>query len=77
MRHCCLAAVLAGIAIASGSPAWADAERSDAGRDGAADGTGRHRYHPKGVPHSWSEITTDTISYLIFRTDPEKVMELK
>ncbi|MDP6579333.1 MAG: cupin domain-containing protein [Vicinamibacterales bacterium] len=32
---------------------------------------------PKGVPHSWSEITTDTISYLIFRTDPEKVMELK
>ncbi len=32
---------------------------------------------PKGVAHSWSEITTDTISYLIFRTDPEKVMELK
>ena len=32
---------------------------------------------PKGVPHSWSEITTDTISYLIFRTDPEKVMDLK
>jgi mannose-6-phosphate isomerase-like protein (cupin superfamily) len=32
---------------------------------------------PKGVPHGWSEITSDTISYLIFRTDPEKVMELK
>ncbi len=32
---------------------------------------------PKGVPHGWREITTDTISYLVFRTDPEKVMDLK
>ena len=32
---------------------------------------------PKGVPHSWSEITSDTISYLVFRTDPDKVMDLK
>ena len=32
---------------------------------------------PKGVPHGWSEITSETISYLVFRTDPEKVMELK
>ncbi len=32
---------------------------------------------PKGVPHGWREITTDTISYLVFRTDPEKVMNLK
>ena len=32
---------------------------------------------PKGVPHSWSEITSDTISYLVFRTDPDEVMDLK
>lgn len=32
---------------------------------------------PKGVPHPWSEITSDTISYLVFRTDPDKVMDLK
>ena len=32
---------------------------------------------PKGVSHAWSEITTDTIDYLVFRNDPEKVMQLK
>ena len=32
---------------------------------------------PKGVAHAWSEITTDTIDYLVFRNDPEKVMQLK
>ena len=32
---------------------------------------------PKGVPHSWSEITSDTISHLVFRTDPDEVMDLK
>ena len=32
---------------------------------------------PKGVPHAWSEITTETITYLVFRTDPQKVMNLK
>lgn len=32
---------------------------------------------PKGVSHAWSEITTDTIDYLVFRNDPAKVMQLK
>lgn len=32
---------------------------------------------PKGMPHGWHEITTDTISYIIFRGDPDKVMEIK
>ena len=32
---------------------------------------------PKGVPHPWSEITSDTIGYLVFRMDPDKVMDLK
>lgn len=32
---------------------------------------------PKGMPHGWYEITTDNISYIIFRGDPNKVMELK
>ena len=32
---------------------------------------------PKGVPHAWSEITTETITYLIVRPDPKKVMALK
>ena len=32
---------------------------------------------PKGMPHGWHEITTDTISYLVFRGDPQKVMEVK
>ena len=32
---------------------------------------------PKGVSHAWSEITTDRIDYLVFRNDPEKVMQLK
>ena len=32
---------------------------------------------PKGVAHTWSEITTDRIDYLVFRNDPEKVMQLK
>lgn len=32
---------------------------------------------PKGMPHGWHEIHTDTISYIIFRGDPEKVMEIK
>ena len=32
---------------------------------------------PKGMPHGWHEISTDTISYIIFRGDPDKVMEIK
>ncbi|MBL4580609.1 MAG: hypothetical protein JKY29_02230 [Gammaproteobacteria bacterium] len=32
---------------------------------------------PKGMPHGWHEITTDTISYIIFRGDPNKVMNIK
>lgn len=32
---------------------------------------------PKGVSHAWSEITTDRIDYLVFRNDPEKVMQVK
>lgn len=32
---------------------------------------------PKGMPHGWHEIDTDTISYIIFRGDPNKVMNLK
>lgn len=32
---------------------------------------------PKGMPHGWYEMTTDTISYIIFRGDPNKVMEIK
>ncbi len=32
---------------------------------------------PKGMPHGWHEITTDNISYIIFRGDPEKVMQEK
>jgi len=29
------------------------------------------------MPHGWHEMTTDTISYIIFRGDPNKVMEIK
>lgn len=32
---------------------------------------------PKGMPHGWHEIDTDTISYIIFRGDPDKVMAEK
>ena len=32
---------------------------------------------PKGMPHGWHEITTDTISYIIFRADPTKEMFIK
>lgn len=32
---------------------------------------------PKGMPHGWHEIVTDSIGYLIFRGDPNQVMELK
>jgi len=32
---------------------------------------------PKGMPHGWHEMTTDTISYIIFRGDPDKVMQVK
>jgi len=32
---------------------------------------------PKGMPHGWHEIDTDTISYIIFRGDPDKVMQIK
>lgn len=32
---------------------------------------------PKGMPHGWHEIATDTISYTVFRGDPDKVMALK
>lgn len=30
---------------------------------------------PKGMPHGWHEITTDSIGYLIFWGDPNKVMQ--
>ena len=29
---------------------------------------------PKGMPHGWLKIDTDSISYIIFRADPNKVM---
>ena len=32
---------------------------------------------PKGMPHGWHEIETDNISYIIFRGDPNKVMDIK
>jgi len=32
---------------------------------------------PKGMPHGWHEITSDTISYIIFRGDPNEVMQIK
>ena len=32
---------------------------------------------PKGMPHGWHEIDTETISYIIFRGDPDKVMAIK
>ena len=32
---------------------------------------------PKGMPHGWHEIKTDTISYIIFRADPTEEMEIK
>ena len=32
---------------------------------------------PKGMPHGWHKIDTENISYIIFRADPNKVMELK
>jgi mannose-6-phosphate isomerase-like protein (cupin superfamily) len=32
---------------------------------------------PKGMPHGWHEIVTDSIGYLIFRGDPNQVMDLK
>ncbi len=32
---------------------------------------------PKGMAHGWREIPTETITYLIFRNDPERVMEIK
>ena len=32
---------------------------------------------PKGMPHGWHEMDTDTISYIIFRGDPDKVMQEK
>ena len=32
---------------------------------------------PKGMPHGWHKIDTDAISYIIFRGDPNKVMDLK
>ena len=32
---------------------------------------------PKGMPHGWHEITTDTISYIIFRADPTEEMAIK
>lgn len=32
---------------------------------------------PKGMPHGWHEIDTDNISYIIFRGDPDKVMQEK
>ena len=31
----------------------------------------------KGMPHGWHEMTTETISYIIFRGDPNKVMKIK
>lgn len=32
---------------------------------------------PKGMPHGWHNIDTDTISYIIFRGDPNEVMAIK
>jgi len=32
---------------------------------------------PKGMPHGWHEITSDTIAYIIFRADPTEEMDLK
>ena len=32
---------------------------------------------PKGMPHGWHEIVTDNIGYIIFRGDPNKVMQEK
>lgn len=32
---------------------------------------------PKGMPHGWHEIVTDSIGYIIFRGDPNKVMQEK
>ena len=32
---------------------------------------------PKGMPHGWHEIVTDSIGYIIFRGDPNQVMDLK
>lgn len=32
---------------------------------------------PKGMPHGWHKIDTDAISYIIFRADPNKVMDIK
>jgi mannose-6-phosphate isomerase-like protein (cupin superfamily) len=32
---------------------------------------------PKGMPHGWHEIVTDSIGYIIFRGDPNEVMALK
>ncbi len=32
---------------------------------------------PKGMPHGWHEIVTDSIGYIIFRSDPNKVMSEK
>jgi hypothetical protein len=32
---------------------------------------------PKGMPHGWLKTDTDAISYIIFRGDPNKVMDVK
>ena len=32
---------------------------------------------PKGMPHAWHKIDTDSISYIIFRGDPRKVMDVR
>lgn len=32
---------------------------------------------PKGMPHGWHEIVTDNIGYIIFRGDPNQVMQKK
>ena len=32
---------------------------------------------PKGTPHGWHKIDTDLITYIIVRSDPNKVMDLK
>lgn len=32
---------------------------------------------PKGMPHGWHEIVTDSIGYIIFRGDPNRVMQEK
>ncbi len=32
---------------------------------------------PKGMPHGWAEIDGDSISYIIFRGDPNEVMAIK